>query len=157
MDAKELYFRPETTAKGKVVEYGTSRRPKQPSVVTSACIFCLRTRSSGAILPQEFMHGIGKGATLKKLMAESRFRELASVFSRSQAEKKDAIEARERALLHLYNAAVSAESLDDLRYTRFYQKVATGNASLRPENLPPTSAAASFLSLCVMESLGVIT
>ena len=59
--------------------------------------------------------------------------------------KDDIIAAGERALVCLYNGR-SGESLNFLRCTRFCQKVATGNACVQPECLPPTSAAASFHS-----------
>ena len=40
-------------------------------------------------------------------------------------------------------------ALNSLRYIKYCQKVATGNVCLQPENLPPTSSAASFHSLRV--------
>ncbi|CAH3166903.1 unnamed protein product, partial [Porites lobata] len=78
----------------------------------------------------------------------AQFRQLAGVFNRSDSLREDVIEAGEKALLSVFNAA-STESLNSLRYIKYCQKEATGNVCLQPENLPPTSSAASFHSLRV--------
>ena len=80
------------------------------------------------------VHGIGKGIALKKVKSNAQFRELASVFNRENALKDEIVAAGENALLQLHNAGFS-ESLDSLCYSRFCQRVASGKASLQPENL----------------------
>ena len=80
-----------------------------------------------------------KGITLKKAKINAQFRQLAGVFNHSDSSRQDIIEAGEKALLSVFNAA-STESLNSLRYTKYCQKVATGNVCLQPENKPPKPA-----------------
>ena len=94
------------------------------------------------------IYGIGKGVALKKAKTEVQFCELASVFDRADAKREEIISVGEKAMLILFNSA-STESLNSLRYSKCCQKVAPGNVCLQPENLPPTSSAASFHSLRV--------
>jgi len=121
----------------RLAEYGTS------SILSVHALLGCDTTQSRVLLV--FMHGIGKGVALKKVKTDAWFREQATVFNRTSATQDDIIAA---ALLCLYNSG-SDENLDSLRYTRFCQKVATGNSCVQPEHLPPTSAAASFHSLRV--------
>ena len=51
-------------------------------------------------------------------------------------------------LVNVYNGT-PGESLDSLRYKRFCEKVATTTMCIRPQTLPPTSAAAKYHSLRV--------
>ncbi|KAK3709221.1 hypothetical protein QZH41_004579 [Actinostola sp. cb2023] len=92
------------------------------------------------------VHGLGKGVALKKVADNAEFRDQALVFIHSAASREDVIKAGEKALVCLYNGKVD-ENLDFLRYTRFWQKVATGTIGVQPESLPPTSAAAAYHSL----------
>lgn len=93
------------------------------------------------------IHGLGKAIGVKKFTTDAFFRDQARLFSgnANDVNKEDVIEAGERALVCLYNGDKD-ESLNTLRYSRFCQKVSAGNAVLQPENLPPTSAAASYHS-----------
>ena len=94
------------------------------------------------------VHGIGKGVAMKKAKTEVQFCKLASVFDRADAAREEIIRAGEKAVSRLFNSP-SSDSLNSLRYSKYCQKVATGNVCLQPENLPPTSSAASFESLRV--------
>ncbi|CAH3019651.1 unnamed protein product, partial [Porites evermanni] len=148
MDAKELFFRPEPRQRDMTVRKLWDIKKTKTVLgrnVTSSILFVhallgCDTTSRG--------HGIGKGIALKKAKINAQFRQLAGVFNRSDSSREDVIEAGEKALLSVFNAA-STESLNSLRYIKYCQKVATGNVCLQPENLPPTSSAASFHSLRV--------
>jgi len=89
------------------------------------------------------LHGIGKGAALKKIQSNAHFLEQAKIFSHQAAKKEDVVRAGEKALLYLYNG-MPEESLDSLRYSRYCQKVATGNTCVQPES--PTNFSSSFIS-----------
>ena len=51
-------------------------------------------------------------------------------------------------LVSIYNGR-PGEDLDSLRYKRFCEKLATNTSHVRPQTLPPTSAAAKYHSLRV--------
>ena len=70
------------------------------------------------------------------------------MFNNTSASKKEVIEADEKVLVCFYNDK-SGEGLDCLRYRRYCQKVATNTSQVQPQNLPPTSAAATYHSLRV--------
>ena len=147
MDTKDLFFRPEPRQRDKTRKVWNIKKTKA-ALGRDVCLNILFVHALPGCDTTSRVHGIGKGVPLKKLKSREEFCELAGVFNRADATKEEIIAAGEKALLHLYNAE-SAESLNYLRYTRFCQKVATGNASLQPENLPPTSSAASFHCLRV--------
>ena len=94
------------------------------------------------------LHGIGKGTSLKKFCESHHFCNQAKVFSNTSASNKEVIEAGENALVCLYNGK-SGKTLDCLRHRRYNQKIATNTSQVQPQNLPPTSAAASCHSLRV--------
>ena len=66
----------------------------------------------------------------------------------TSASKKEVIGAGDKALVCLCNGK-SCETLDCLRYRQHCQKVATNTSQVQPQNLPPTSAAATYHSLRV--------
>lgn len=143
LEARDLFFRPEPRQQGtrRAWDIKKAKISLGPDV-------CSKILFAHAILGCDTtsrVHGIGKGLALKKLQSSSQFRELAGVFNGNNVLKDDVIAAGEKALLHLYNAT-STESLDALRYNRYCQRVASGKASLQPENLPPTCSAAKFHS-----------
>lgn len=94
------------------------------------------------------LHGIGKGASLKKFKESAKFREQADVFFNNASSKDDVARAGEKALVILYNGK-RADTLDSLRYHRFCEKVASSSTHIEPQVLPPTSGAARFHSLRV--------
>ena len=87
------------------------------------------------------IHGIGKGLVFKKIMKDE-------VFNNENAIKSDIIAAGEKSLVCLFNDR-SEESLDSLRYSRFFQRITTGTSFVQSECLPPTSAAAVYDNLRV--------
>lgn len=90
------------------------------------------------------VHGIGKGASLKKFLVSHHFHDQAQVFNITSASKKDVVAAGEKTLVCLCNGK-SDEGLDSLRCWRYCEKVAT--SQVQPQRLPPTSAAAMYHSL----------
>lgn len=94
------------------------------------------------------LYGIGKGTSLSKFKASSMFREQAKVFNSDSASTHDVVEAGEKALILVYNGKLT-DTLDSLRYKRFCEKVASKTSHVKPQSLPPTSAAAKYHSLRV--------
>ena len=106
---------------------------------------------SGAILGCDTtsrVHGIGKGAALKKFSNSDYFREQAKVLDTPSASTADVVKAGENALVCLYNG-ILGEELNLLRYKRFCEKVAISSSHIEAKSLPPTSAAAKYHSLRV--------
>ena len=89
------------------------------------------------------MHGIGKGLALKKITKDAKFEEHADFFNNEDATKGNIIAAGKKALVCQCNGR-SDESLDSLRYLRFFQEITTETSFVQPECLPPTSAASGF-------------
>ena len=85
------------------------------------------------------VYGIGKSKGLKKFCSSQAFQQCASVFNKINADKKHIIEAGEKAMILLYGG--NCESLDQLRYERFCQKVASSPMAIEAKSIPPTSAA----------------
>jgi hypothetical protein len=70
----------------------------------------------------------------------------ADVFNDPSAKATDVVAAGEKATVSLYNGSES-DSLDVLRFKRFSEKVVRNTVSIKPQSLPPTSAAAKFHSM----------
>ena len=94
------------------------------------------------------LHGIGKGASLKKYQTNNSFREQAMVLHSRSASTHDVTRAGERALVIIYNGR-STDTLDSLRHQRFSEKVASSATHVHPQTLPPTSGAAKYHSMRV--------
>ena len=71
--------------------------------------------------------------------------QLGETFLCETSTPKEISDAGERVFVILYNGK-SKESLNDLRYHRYLNLVATSNRTVRPEMLPPTDRAAHFHS-----------
>lgn len=91
------------------------------------------------------LFGIGKGVALKKVMNSEHFRSQAEVFGRRGSTKQQVEEAGMKSVVCIYNGA-SDDTLDNLRYRRFFEKTATATTTIHPRSLPPTSAAARYHS-----------
>ena len=94
------------------------------------------------------LHGIGKGASLKKYQTNNSFREQAMVLHSRSASTHDVTRAGERALVIIYNGR-STDTLDSFRHQRFREKVASSATHVHPQTLPPTSGAAKYHSMRV--------
>ena len=147
MSAEELFFQPEPRANS------TKRRVWNMKVLKEKLgqDVCNNIFLIHAILgcdTTSHLHGIAKGTSLKKFCESHHFRNQAIVFNNTSASKKEVVEAGEKAVVCLYNGK-SDETLDCLRYPRYCQKVDTNTSQVQPQNLPPTSATATYHSLRV--------
>ena len=80
------------------------------------------------------LHGIGKGASLKKYQTNNSFREQAMVLHSRSASTHDVTRAGERALVIIYNGR-STDTLDSLRHQRFREKVASSATHVHPQTV----------------------
>ena len=94
------------------------------------------------------LHGLGKGLSLKRFTSSASFRDKAEQFCKKDETVDDVIDAGEAALVCLYSGK-EGENLDGLRYAKFCDKEATNKVHIRPQTLPPTSAAARYHSMRV--------
>lgn len=94
------------------------------------------------------LHGIGKGAALKKIQTNAKFKAAAEKFDENDASSAEIATAGEQAFLIIYNAKAS-DTLNSLRYKKFVEKVSCSSSHVAPQQLPPTSAAAKFHSFRV--------
>ena len=85
------------------------------------------------------MFSVGKNQSLKKL-SSTHFRQQADVFMKTGSTHDEIAEAGEKAIVSLYSGNKS-DSLDELRFVKYMQKIATSTKSPQPNNLPPTSSA----------------
>ena len=121
MDAKELFFRPEPRQRDMTVRKLWDMKKTKTVLgrnVTSSILFVHALLGCDTT---SRVHGIGKGIALKKAKTNAQFRQLADVFNRSDSWREDVIEAGEKALLSVFNAA-STESLNSQRYIKHCQK-----------------------------------
>ena len=94
--------------------------------------------------------GQGKTFLLKKFHGKG-FKELqhtSSIFSESQITPEDVGKAGSRVFVNLYGGK-NGQSLNNLRYYKYMDAVASNSASLDPQKLPPTERAAYYHSLRV--------
>ena len=94
------------------------------------------------------IHGIGKGAVLKKYVSSKRFQKAAKVFMREDATREEICFAGEEIMLVICGATKREKSMDDLRLVNYYKKL-EGKSAIKPELLGPTSDATHLHSLRV--------
>eukprot|EP00112_Aurelia_sp_Birch-Aquarium-sp1_P004693 Seg1531.3 transcript_id=Seg1531.3/GoldUCD/mRNA.D3Y31 product="hypothetical protein" protein_id=Seg1531.3/GoldUCD/D3Y31 len=92
--------------------------------------------------------GIGKGLSLKAFNKSEQFQECARVFCDEFSSKEQVCAAGEKALITIYNGKEEV-ALDKMRYNVFCEKLVSAKTQIRPEVLPPTSAAAKYHSMRV--------
>ena len=88
---------------------------------------------------------LGKSLSLKKFRMDDQFRECSKTFQREDASHEEIIEAGHKALVVLFNGK-QGDTLNSLRMSRFYQKVAESVKCVTPEQLPPTQDTAKYHS-----------
>ena len=91
------------------------------------------------------LHGIGKGASLKKYQTNNTFREQAKVLHTHSASTHDVTCVGDIALVIVYNGR-STDTLASLRHQRFREKVASSANHVHPLTQPPTPGAAKYHS-----------
>ena len=94
------------------------------------------------------IYGIGKKAALKLASTSAPFTGYVQVFNDPQASMADLISAGEDALGALYKGR-PGDKLNLLRLQKFHQKVIVSKSVVDIKVLPPTSALATYHSLCV--------
>ena len=94
------------------------------------------------------LYGRGKKVALKLICTNSVFQAQAGVFGDFNSTKEQVTAAGERAIVTVYGGK-GDDNLDFLRLQQFHQKVGSGTSSVKPEVLPPTSAAAKYHSMRV--------
>ena len=147
MDTHELFFQPEPKANSRRRRVWKMKDLKE-KLGEDVCNNLLFIHAILGCDTTSRVHGIGKGVSLKKFLVDHHFRDQAQGFNSTSASKKDVVAAGEKALVCLFNGKAD-EGLDSLRYCRYCKKVATNTSQVRPQSLPPTSAAAMYHSLRV--------
>ena len=99
-------------------------------------------------------YGIGKPESLKKYGESVYFQDQAKVFDIPGSIQAEVATAVQNALVVLYGGK-QGESLDSLRYRRYYEKVATRGQQIQPQNLPTASEAARYHSLSTGQTVAV--
>ena len=94
------------------------------------------------------LYGISKPAVLSLFVSNETFRSCSKVFYDSNASRDQIVQAGEQAVLLLYKAT-HGESLAFLRLRLFNQQVAHAKCFVKPQTLPPTSAALVYHNLRV--------
>ena len=85
---------------------------------------------------------IGKSQPLKKLTSDH-FKQQADVFASREHNHEEVAKAGEKAIVPLYGGK-EGDTLDDLRFLKYIQKVSTSSKSTQPNFLPPTAPAAKY-------------
>ena len=93
------------------------------------------------------IQNIGKRLAFLKLLFDLSFKNNADTFYKTDVSSNDVINAGEKLLLMIFGG--KEESLNELRFSKFCQKVATSTGVVNPESLCPTSNAAGLHSLRV--------
>ena len=88
-------------------------------------------------------YGVGKGLSLERFTSSALFRDKADQFCKKDATVNDVIDAGEAVLVCLYSGK-EGDNLDGLRYAKCNDNVATNKVAIRPQTLPPISAAARY-------------
>ena len=147
LDSHDLFFRPEPKKNTKKLRVWSIRATKE-KLGQDICNNILFIHAILGCDTTSRLYGIGKGMSLSKFKASGMFREQAKVFCSDSAPTHDVIEAGEKAVVLLYNGMLT-DALDSLRHKRFCEKVASKTTHIKPQSLPPTSAAVKYHSLRV--------
>ena len=85
---------------------------------------------------------IGKSLPVKLLRESTLFQKITDVFMAANTHQETE-EAEEKAVVLLYGGE-EKDSLNQLRYVKYVQKVAISTKSFQPSSLPPSSSAAKY-------------
>ena len=94
------------------------------------------------------LYGLGKGLSLKRFTSSALLRDKAEQFYKKDATVDAVIDAGEVSLVCLYSGK-EGDNVNGLRYAKFCDKVATNKVHIRPQTLPPVSAAVRYHSMRV--------
>ena len=147
LESYDLFFRPEPKKNTKKLRIWNIKATKE-KLGQDICSNILFIHAFLGCDTTSRLYGIGKGTSLSKFKASSMFREQAKVFNSDSASTCEVVDAGEKALILVYNGKLP-DTLDSLRHKRFCEKVASKTSHVKPQSLPPTSAAAKYHSLRV--------
>ena len=147
MDAHRLYMRPEPKASSKKRRVWYINEIKK-DLGEDVCRHLFFIHALLGCDTTSSIYGIGKGASLKKFVNSEHFRQQALVFDNLASTVDEVKTAGENALVCLYGGK-PGQTLDQLRYQRYLEKLACKSKSIQPQSLPPTSSAVKYHSLRV--------
>ena len=98
------------------------------------------------------LYGVGKSVSLKKFLKNDDFKKVADVFHNENSSQDEIAEAGEHTLISFYNGSRD-EKLDNLRYTRFCEKVSTSKNHIKPQTLPPTCKIPQSASILLISTV----
>ena len=129
---------------------------KMSWMLTSAITSSSNTRYWGVTPRPDYM--VSEKQSLKRFTSSALFRDKAERFCKKDATVDEVVDGGEAALVCLHSGK-DGDNLNDLRYAKFCDKVATNKVHIRPQTLPPTSVAARYhnmrVYLQVQQRLGV--
>ena len=146
-NAKELFFIPEPKTNTLRRRRIWNIRKIKTELGTEVCDNMLFLHAVLGCDTTSRVHGLGKGAALKKFMTSPEYRQHAAAFQ-SSSTREEVTTAGENALVLLLNGKCR-QSLDLLRYQRYQERLATKSSKVDAKGLPPTSAAVKYHSLRV--------
>ena len=146
-DANNIYFKPEQRRNMKTVARVWNIKETKLKLGNELCDNLLFVHAFLGCDTTSSVFGFGKGLVLKKHLKDENYRECAAVFTNGEGiSVDDIVKYGEIAMVILFGGN-SPEKLDSLRLSIFYQTVAGSVTFVKPENLPPTSAATRYYSL----------
>ena len=146
-DANNIYFKAEQRRNMKTAARVWNIKETKLKLGNELCDNLLFVHAFLGCDTTSSVFGLGKGLALKKHLKDENFRECAAVFTNGEGiSVDDIVKYGEIAMVILFGGN-SPEKLDSLRLSIFYQKVAGSVTFVKPENLPPTSAATRYHSL----------
>ena len=154
--SKDLFFAPEPkkNAKRRVWDIKNSKSSIGPFV----CQHILFLHALSGCDTTSRLFGIGKAAVLKKFKTNATLQQAAKVFDSVSATPELIESAGETALVVMYNGK-KKQSLNELRLSRYCEKVAKSLNRVEAKSLQPTKAAAKYhsyrvyLQICQWKSL----
>ena len=154
--SKDLFFAPEPkkNAKRRVWDIKNSKSSIGPFV----CQHILFLHALSGCDTTSRLFGIGKAAVLKKFKTNATLQQAAKVLDSFSATPEVIESAGETALVVMYNGK-KKQSLNELRLSRYCEKVAKSLNRVEAKSLPPTKAAAKYqsyrvyLQICQWKSL----
>lgn len=112
------------------------------NVMKNLIVMHVLTGSAGT----SHLFGMSKSTAFHKFNSLTAFKEVSADFISEKTKIPEIIAAGKKAVCMLYNGKVS-QDLDDLRYQRFTEKVASKTTAVQIQSLPPTEAAVYYHSL----------
>ena len=148
MNSKDIFFQPQLKSNSTKCMVWDIKKTKE-LLGSNVCEVILFIHAILGCDTTSRLHGLGKASALKMVTKDSNFHTLAQTFCSDELQSQETIiKAGELALVRLYNGS-DTDSLDTLRYKRYYEKLKKAVKAVEAKTLPPTSAAAKFHSLRV--------